>query len=642
VSTVYALVVGIDAYRSVSPLRGCRNDALEMLGVLRARTRGISPLATLELYDEKASRAAVIDGLRTHLTLAGPDDTALFYFAGHGSTGAVPAELWHLEPTATTQTLVCADSRHDGVPDLWDKELSVLLDDVAASGCHVAVVLDSCHSAGATRGADPLTLTRAVPPGDRPRAELMLPELQAGFKALPARSRHVALAACREDEYAQEKRGPDGRPRGVFTVALLRALAELGPGATYRDVLTAAQCLVEDRVARQRPQLFPGEPSSADQPFLGGAVVAPASGMVMRQLRGAWEIDAGACHGLPTTGDLQVGVRGSRPARLARVVSVSAERSVVEPVGWTPAPERQYPVVVTGLPQPLATASVTSAPGAEPTAEAISGLLSGPDPSAFVKLAGIGEAGAAELHVQVVAPGRVVVRTPDGDRLAGDITGPPTGCARQTVTTLEHIARWRDVKALSNPRSALAGAVRIDVVTAFPGERTAPLGRPALPLGPDGVVRLAYHAPDRPPTVFVRLHNTTDRPLYCVLLDLTDRYRIHAGLFPGAFIAPGHAGAALSGRPVQLSLPAGVAAVPGAAVRDWFKLIVAEEEFSARPFELGRLDALVPATERGSAGLGGLLDRLGRVAVHRDAGAAEPVAAYDWTTAMLRVRTTVP
>jgi hypothetical protein len=90
-----------------------------------------------------------------------------------------------------------------------------------------------------------------------------------------------------------------------------------------------------------------------------------------------------------------------------------------------------------------------------------------------------------------------------------------------------------------------------------------------------------------------------------------------------------------------MSLPAGADAVPGAAVRDWLKLIVAEEEFSSRPFELGRLDARAPATERGPGGLGGILDRLGRIAVHRDAGSAGPAVAYDWTTTMVRVRTAV-
>ena len=59
--------------------------------------------------------------------------------------------FWFLEPTGANQTLVCADSRRAGVPDLADKELSVLLDDVAARGPHVLVVLDCCHSGGGTR-----------------------------------------------------------------------------------------------------------------------------------------------------------------------------------------------------------------------------------------------------------------------------------------------------------------------------------------------------------------------------------------------------------------------------------------------------------------------------------------------------------
>ena len=383
-NTVYALIVGIDSYLAVRPLAGCRNDAADMLGMLRACTRGVSDLSVLELYDRKATRAAVIGGLRHHLTLAGPDDTALLYFAGHGSTSPVPPELWYLETMAMSQTLVCADSRHDGVPDLWDKELSILLDGVAASGCHVAVVLDSCHSDGATREAVlrevrglGLDRNRSVPPAAAPRAELLIPELSAGFAGLPERSRHIALAACRSTEYAQERPNSGGVPGGVFTAALLRALTELGPAATYREVLTAAQCTVEDEVHHQRPQLS-GDVTLADRPFLGGDATAAASGMVMRHVRGGWEIDAGRCHGLPPAdGDeLRAGVSGSRPARLVRAVSVLAERSVVEPVGWVPDVHRQYPMVVTDLPQPRATVALSYGPESAETAEAIGVRLS--------------------------------------------------------------------------------------------------------------------------------------------------------------------------------------------------------------------------------------------------------------------------
>jgi hypothetical protein len=216
--------------------------------------------------------------------------------------------------------------------------------------------------------------------------------------------------------------------------------------------------------------------------------------------------------------------------------------------------------------------------------------------------------------------------------------------AVRTVAALEHVARWRQVKSLANPLSALAGAVRLEIVAAAPGEKTVPDDRPVLAPGPDGLIRLRYRREAggwMAPTVFVRLRNTTGQPLWCVLLDLTGRYRIHAGLFPGDKIGAHRDGAALDGRPVQFSLPVGVIPEPGAAIDDWLQLVVAEDEFSARPFELSPLGN-EPAGRRAPLGLGGILDRLGRIAVHRDAGAAEPDGVYDWTTALVPIRTEVP
>jgi hypothetical protein len=60
--------------------------------------------------------------------------------------------------------------------------------------------------------------------------------------------------------------------------------------------------------------------------------------MVMRYVRGRWEIDGGSCHGLVTdTDDLaRVAVHGSRPLREADVVRVLPDRSLVSPVEWQP------------------------------------------------------------------------------------------------------------------------------------------------------------------------------------------------------------------------------------------------------------------------------------------------------------------
>src|SRR5690349_14308392 len=98
--TIVALMVGIDRYRDpgISRLYGCRADIADALELLDARCAPGTKLDAKELYDDAATGTAIVDGFRRHLTRAGPDDTALFWFSGHGSLAPVPPPFWHLEP----------------------------------------------------------------------------------------------------------------------------------------------------------------------------------------------------------------------------------------------------------------------------------------------------------------------------------------------------------------------------------------------------------------------------------------------------------------------------------------------------------------------------------------------------------------
>ena len=168
--TVYALLVGIDAYRPpVSPLRGCVRDIQSIEQLLRTRTDkpGVD-FKPLVLRDQDATREAVIDGFLKHLALAGPQDVALFYYAGHGSQERTPPEFWHLEPDRLDETLVCVNSRDPGQYDLADKEISKLIAEVAKNGAHMLLVLDSCHSGSGTRDAG-TSGVRRVPADTRER-----------------------------------------------------------------------------------------------------------------------------------------------------------------------------------------------------------------------------------------------------------------------------------------------------------------------------------------------------------------------------------------------------------------------------------------------------------------------------------------
>jgi hypothetical protein len=106
-----------------------------------------------------------------------------------------------------------------------------------------------------------------------------------------------------------------------------------------------------------------------------------------------------------------------------------------------------------------------------------------------------------------------------------------------------------------------------------------------------GEIRLRYRrAGGRlvPPRIFVRLHNTGPRPLWCVLINLTERYRSHTALFNGALVAAGATAAALRGTPIEVTLPADLVR-PGATYRDWLRLVVAEEPFNELAFAMPAL-----------------------------------------------------
>jgi hypothetical protein len=647
VPDLYALLVGIDRYDSPA-VRDLRGSVRDVESVRERLTDAVAPGTiphTVVLTDGDATREAVIAALRGHLGRAGSRDTALFWFSGHGSEAIAPQWCWFLEPGAMVQTLVCADSRRPGVPDLWDKELSVLLDTVAERAGHVAVVLDSCHSDGATRtliDQEPAARTRSVEPAAPRTATSFIREVR-DRAASDRQPEHVVLAACRSFETAQEL-PIDGGIRGVFTWALLDGLRRLGPGATYRELLTAAQTGVELHSRQQVPQLRPAVSPLADQVFLGGKAGRPGTGIRMRHTPEGWEIDAGAVHGLPRTGEVRVAARGERTHE-AVVSEVSMRSSRVAPAGgWTPAPHEQFPVVVTQMPLPRTTVELDDT---DPSAVARIGAavdVAGPHggPSPHLRRIATGTA-VPDLRVAVDARGRVTVADHHGHQVA-ELSPAGAGSPHEVVAALEHIARWRLMLRLDNPVTSLHDPVRVEVVRPEPGQQLAPKTGGALPVGDDGVYHLNYRRTPggwEAPEIFLRLHNTSDRMLYCVLLDLTPRFKVHAQLFPGDFVAPGESGAALAGRRIRVYFPGDTRPEPGRSITDRLKLIVAEEQFSQQPFLMPALGARIAPT-RGALGRRGLLERLAGAAVHRDLGETDDTAAYDWTTRTVTLRTEVP
>lgn len=640
---VYALLVAVNEYQPpINPLRGCRNDTERALEFLRARLSG--ELCEEVLYDGDATRASVLEAFEKHLGRAGPDDVALFWFSGHGAEQNVAEELWHLEPTGRNQTLVCCDSRQGGVPDLIDKELSLLLDGIAAKAGHTAAILDCCHSGGGTR--DALVRIRGLSQvGAAPAADALLPALRDADGGTPTAPPHVALSACQSFEKAKERLiGRD--VHGVFSHSLLAALETLGPGATYRQALAVARAKVESLAGDQAPVLYPADLGAiGDQPFLGGRVVRPAAGFFLRYMPRGWEVDAGRCHGIepPADGESVIleALDEGEPAGRLRVLHVEPATSIVQVLDWIPDKQRPYPVVVASVPRPPAGVVLGGVEEGEEDDQDVlarvgAAIRAGPSPYVRVVEPDATSMGLRLRVAAVTRDGAPVLRIlrGDGSPATADVDGHGEASVRLAVARLEHIARWTQIKDLDNPASGIAGAVTIELVEAQPGEQTAPRDRPALATDEHGEIRLAYERAGeawQPPSIFIRLRNHAERRLYCVLLDLTDRYRVHPKLFPGAYVGAGEAGAALAGRSIPVKLPPERALAPGSEVKDWFKLIAADKEFSSLAFDLPRLDE-PPARGRE------------RSRSARDVGDEEPgpPAGGDWTTSILPLVTVVP
>ena len=670
---VYALLIGIDAYPPPVPwLAGCRNDVTDLGSFLEGRLGKRLRLVTL--LDREATRQAIVDAMRKHLGQAGAGDVALFSYSGHGSEEPVPKAFAALEPTGRIQTLVCVDTgRRDAdgilIRPIADKELAVLLGEISARGPHVVALLDCCHSGTGTRDAGARIRQWLPDPDEAPpdtrddvrelgSARPMTAFLPGVREVVGARPAHVALSACHSFELAKEV-ARDGRDRGIFSVAMLETLASSGPITTYRSLLAGVNARVEREVGEQRPVLEPldvGGP--ADLLVFDGTILrAEATFHVTRSATG-FEVDAGSIHGLRSASggeafDLACLVPGTAEvAGLVRVREVEPSRSVVEPLGWQPA-DIAYEAVIASVPLPAAVVRFDRdgpADAYERVRQALSSTGPGGTPSPYVEVegGGRGAVGAGDatvaadtvgdrlvLRVAAVADGYSVDRieagrlTPvraasgpvfrilrtDGTPLVADQPGLGVSSARAVVAHLEHIARWEQLKALGGHPSGLRDAVRLELFetrSSEPGQ--AADGQPLVP--DSGDYRLEYRRLGdawETPAMLLRLVNTTKRDLFVGVLDLTDRYRCHASLFPTALIAAGRTVAIWDGRPIPAVLPTDRPIVSGAIARDWLKVVVSEADFDASAFEMSALDE--PFVVRRSATVApSLLERLaGRV-----------------------------
>lgn len=145
-----ALVIGIDAYQHVSPLKGAVNDARDIARTLRAA--GVSDLQTL--FDAEASRERILSAWQDLIERSSEEDILVLSYAGHGAQeqewvkGSEADGLDEVFLLAGFATTAPGNGER-----LRDDDLAAMLR--AAGGRSVLVLADSCHSGTMTRSIDP-------------------------------------------------------------------------------------------------------------------------------------------------------------------------------------------------------------------------------------------------------------------------------------------------------------------------------------------------------------------------------------------------------------------------------------------------------------------------------------------------------
>ena len=302
--TVYALIVAIDKYPiPAHQLNGCVNDATAFSEYLKSFC-GANQLTFNEkrLYDDAAKRLEIVNGFK-HFDAAKDDDICVYYYSGHGSQMKAPPEFWD-EADGMSETIVCWDSRtkQPGTRDMADKEIAYLIHKATkGKNVHFLAVTDCCHSGSNTRDLQiKARMADTCPTAPRGVDEYV------GFKDYvnfqPPPSRHVHLAAAKDDETAKEY-PINSKPRGVFTYSLVEALQQANGNICYSELISRVNLKCRNRVKEQTPLLNSyGDTEAVKLSFLGQTQLKGGTFIVHNDNTEGWIVAVGGAQGIPASG----------------------------------------------------------------------------------------------------------------------------------------------------------------------------------------------------------------------------------------------------------------------------------------------------------------------------------------------------
>ncbi len=532
-ATQHALLIGVNDYLAddlpeeqregpVFPdLNGALNDVELMRSVL-IDEYGFDPSNVTTLTDSRATRAAILGALGSLSERVRPGDVVYVHFSGHGSQ--VP-DFDDDERDTLDETILPHDARTPGVKDVTDDELGALLSRMR--GASVLVVLDSCHSGTATRGAT--LATRRVPPDTR--LDLYRQQEPKTRQAVEADFGYVLMTGAAEQEAALD--GPiGGRNYGFFSYMLARAMQRLPREATawdvHQEVLAGFAQLGRRYRGIQMPEpqleapmemmtraLLVSAPRPERPPRVPFAPVVGVQEDVVTLDASGFETGPGTLWAIYGEGELEFAP--GEAAAVAEQVSESAARVVEPPGAAVAAGARAVPLV--GVGDEFVLVHVAGLGGE--TRAAVLGAVE--------RLKGVREVTDGELphYVIVEESGRVEVRGAGGLRVLSAVPAErPRTAARHVYRVLKHARSAARVRSLENRNSSL----RFDVALVTGG---APRDA-GVAAGADAVYSIRGEGEPRGHGNSLQLTFRPETDGYLTIVDVDTDGKISV-LFPNAF-----------------------------------------------------------------------------------------------------------
>ena len=271
-----AFLVGINDYPGTqNDLQGCVNDITNVYDILVKYFDFVSTDIAM-LSNKRATKRAILDGLKGLIAKSGAGDTLVFHYSGHGSQ---VRDTEGDELADGLDEIICPwDFDWDGT-FIKDDDFAAIFADLK-KGVALEVILDSCHSGTGTRemilDRRSLQAPMAVALEEKSlwaschciRPRFLTPPADIALRADEVYGtpltlhrigegnalNHVLWAACRSNQYSADA-DIGGNPGGAFTYFFCRHIRDTAGKITRAELLKLVRASLKHEGFSQVPQL---------------------------------------------------------------------------------------------------------------------------------------------------------------------------------------------------------------------------------------------------------------------------------------------------------------------------------------------------------------------------------------------------